>query len=98
MIAPCLHSADDHLELQIGIVLIQTNLIIRSRIVIVKIHRAPFDVEDSIGRAARYRGKDTATAGEVCAAAQTDIGALILPHREDGEVKWPHVGRWRQTG
>jgi len=52
MIAACLDCANDHLELQSGIVFIQTDLIIRGRTVIIKIDRAPFDVEDSIGRAA----------------------------------------------
>ena len=60
MVAARLNGADDYLELQVGIAFIQAYLKIRGRIVIVKIHRAPFDIEDSIGRAARYRGKDTA--------------------------------------
>ena len=34
---------------------------------------------------------------EVSAPTQADIGALILPQREDGEVIRPDVGRSRQT-
>ena len=36
--------------------------------------------------------------GKLAQPAQTEIGALILPHREDGEVIRPDVGRRRQTG
>ena len=79
--------ADDDLELQVGIVLIQANLVILRRIVVVEQHRAPFNVEDTVRRAARDRGEDTAVStGEAGAAAQAEIGALVLPNTEDGEV------------
>ena len=57
------------------------------RIVVVEEHRAPFNVEDTVRRATRDRGEDTAVStGEASAAAQAEIGALVLPHTEDGEV------------
>ena len=60
------------------------------RIVVGKQHRAPFDVEDTIRSAARDRREDTAVSTrETRAAAQTEIGSLILPHGEDGEVIRP---------
>ena len=89
---------DDHLELQVRIVLIQAYLIVLCRSVVGKEHRAPFDVEYTVRRGARYRGEDTAVStGEARAAAQTEIGALILPHRKDCEVIRPDVGWRRQT-
>jgi hypothetical protein len=97
MVAASLNSTDDHLELQVGIVFVQPDLVVRGRIIIVKVHRAPFDVEDSIGRTARNRGEDTAvSARETCATRQT-IRTLVLPHREDGEIERPDVGWRRQT-
>ncbi len=98
MIAARLNSADDHLELQVGIALKQLCFKIRRRRVIGKIHSAPFDIEDSIGRSACDRSEDTAVStGEVRAAGQTEIGPHILPHREDGEVIRSDIGRRRQT-
>src|SRR6267142_1304981 len=85
---------DDHLELQVRIVLIQAYLVVLCRTVVGKEHRAPFDVEYTIRRAARYRGEDTAVStGEARTAAQTEIGSLILPHRKDCEVIRPLI-RW----
>ena len=98
MIGAGVERADDYLELQVGIVLIQTSLKILRRRVVGKQHGAPFDVEDTVRRCARDRGEHTAVStGEACAAAQTEIGAHILPHREDGEVIRPDVWRRRQT-
>ena len=52
MVAARLNSADDHLELQVRIVFIQTRFKVRRRSVIGKIHGAPFDVKDTVRRAA----------------------------------------------
>ena len=63
---------DDHLELQVRIVLIQPDLEVLPRCVVGKKHRAPFDVEDAIRRNARDRGENTAVSTrETRAAAQT---------------------------
>ena len=85
---------DDHLELQVRIVLIQAYLVVLCRTVVGKEHRAPFNVEYAVRRGARYRGEDTAVStGEAGTAAQTEIRSLILPHRKDCEVIRPLI-RW----
>jgi hypothetical protein len=86
MVAACLNGADDYLELQVGIAFIEPYLKIRGRIVIVKIHRAPFDIEDSIGRTAAYRSVNaTGSAGET-GAARLRIGAQVGPVWEDCNI------------
>lgn len=98
MVAARLNSADDHLELQVRIVLKQTRFKVRRRSVIGKIHSAPFNIEDTVRRCAGDRRKHTTVStGEARAAAQAEIGAQVLPHREDCEVIRPDVGRSRQT-
>jgi hypothetical protein len=52
MIAAYLNSADDYLELQVRIVLVQACFKIRRRRCIGKIHGAPFNIEDTVRRAA----------------------------------------------
>jgi hypothetical protein len=52
LVATGLDSAEDYVKPLVGIILIQPNLEIRGLIVIGKIHCAPFDVKDAIGRAA----------------------------------------------
>ena len=91
-------SAEDKINPIIGIVLIQSSLKIRGLTVIVEIYGAPFNVEDAVRRSTRDRGEHAASAGEVRAAAQTYIGAIIAPDRKDRVVKGPDVGWRRQTG
>ena len=52
VIAAHLSVADNHLELQVRIVLIQTRFEIRRRRCIGKIHSAPFNIEDTVRRTA----------------------------------------------
>ena len=52
MVATGLDSAKDDVKPLVGIILIETDLEIRGLVVIGKIHCAPFDVKDAIGRAA----------------------------------------------
>jgi hypothetical protein len=52
LVAAWLNGTKDEIEPLAGIVLIQAHFKVRRLIVVVKIHRAPFNVEDSIGRAA----------------------------------------------
>src|SRR6059058_4721190 len=90
---------DDDLEGLKRIVLIQAHLKILRRRVISKKHSAPFDVKDTIRRAARDRGEHTAvSAWETRAAAETKICAHVLPQSEDGVVVWSNIWRRRQTG
>ena len=90
---------DDYLERFKRIVLIQAHLKILRRRVISKKHSAPFDVKDTIRRAARDGGEYTAvSAWETRAAAETKICAHVLPQSEDGVVVWSNIWRRRQTG
>ena len=52
MVAASLNSADDHLELQVRVVLIQACFKIRRRRGIGKIHGPPFNIEDTVRRTA----------------------------------------------
>ena len=54
MVAAWLNSADDHLKLQVRIVLIQARFKVRRSSVIGKIDCAPFNVEYAVRRAPRY--------------------------------------------
>src|SRR4029077_14537817 len=68
------------------------------RTVVGEQHRAPFDVKDAVRRCARYRGEDTAcSTTETGAASQTNVRAHVLPHRENGVVIRPNIGRRGQT-
>jgi len=60
-----------------------------------KIDGAPLDVEDTIGRSARYRGVNAAGATRVSRAANPAqvVRSLVVPIRQDRVV----VGRPRQT-
>ena len=53
-----------------------------------EIHRAPFDVEDTIGRSARYRGVNAAGATRVSCTANPAqiISSLVVPIRHDRVV------------
>ena len=69
-----------------------------------EIHRAPFDVEDTIGRSARYRGVNAAGATRVsCAANPAQIvSSLVVPIRHDrvvmAEPRQADVGKVRSRG
>jgi hypothetical protein len=52
LIAAVLDSAEDYVKPLVGIVLVQTHLMIRRQSAIVEVRCAPFDVEDAIGRGA----------------------------------------------
>jgi hypothetical protein len=97
LIAPRLHRPEDHIEPLVWIILIQARLKIRRHSGIGEIHCAPFNVEDAIGRTARHRRKDTATAGEVRTTIADYIGAHIRPKRENGVVIRTLIGWRRQT-
>jgi hypothetical protein len=101
MVAAWLNSADDHVETQVVIwptVLIQTRFKVRRRRVIGKINSAPFNIEYAVWRCARYRREDTAcSTRETGAASQTNVRAHVLPHRENGVVIRPNIGRRGQT-
>jgi len=65
----------------------QADLEIRPRGVVTKEHRAPFDVEDPVGRSARYRSVNTAVPARISrATAQARVGAQILKQQMNGEV------------
>ena len=98
VIAAHLSVADNHLELQVRIVLIQTRFEIRRRRRICKIHGAPFNIEDTVRRTARYRCKHTAGSTRESRAARLYIGLQVLPHWEHAEIIRPDVGRRGQTG
>src|ERR1700730_5616207 len=90
---------DDYLDRLKRIVLIQAHFEILRRRLISKKHGAPFDVKDSVRRAARDGGEHTAvTAGETRAAAETKICAHVLPQSENGVVVRSNIWRRRQTG
>lgn len=92
---------DDYVEAQVvrRRTFIQAHLKILRRVVVIKQHRAPFNIEDTVRRTARNRGEDTAVStGETRAAAQAKIRSHILPYAEDGEVIRALIRRRRQTG
>jgi len=93
LIAARLDSAEDKIKPFAGIILIQSHLEIRRLIVIGEIHRAPFDVKNTIGRAAGDRGKDATAAGEGRTTLAHNVGAIIAPDTENGVVIWTLV-RW----
>lgn len=62
--------------------LVQSHLEVRLRGWGGEIDRAPFDVEDTVGRSARDGREDTASAVGVTRAASVCIGAQVVPIRE----------------
>ena len=80
-IAAC-RIAVDHIEPVL--VLIQPQLEIGRASRIVEINRAPFDIEDPVGRSARNRGEDTA-------GATRESRAPAFAHRCAGH---PNTGKW----
>ena len=78
------HRAVDHIEA--GLPLIQSNLKVGRRAGIGEIHRAPFDVQDTIGRSTGHRRVNAAGATWISRTAALCIGAQVVPVREDGGV------------
>jgi hypothetical protein len=80
------HYAVDHVEAELPFV--QPHFVVGLLGGVGEIHRAPFDVEDTIGRSARYRGVDAAGATRVRRAANPAqiISALVIPIRHDRVV------------
>ena len=92
--------AIDHLELEVGVALIQTHLEIVRRGSGTGIigSRPPLDIEYPIWRASTNRGKHTTVPAVVTATTTSGIvGAQILPRSEDREIIRPNVWRRRQT-
>ena len=63
--------------------LIQPQLVVSHHGDIGKVDRAPFDIEDPVGRCARYRREDAASSTRESRAPGLRIGALVIPIRED---------------
>src|SRR5438309_10643725 len=90
---------DDDLERLKRVVLIQPHLKVLRRRVISKKHSAPFDVKDTVRRAACDGAEHTAvSAWETRAAAETKICAHVLPQSENGVVVGSDIWGRRQTG
>ena len=84
--------AVDHVEARLSF--IQPQLVIGRLVDIGEVHRAPFDVEDTIRRSAGYRGEDTACPTRETGAAGVYIRALVVPIGEDRVVV---VGPWQRA-
>ena len=78
------HRAIDHIKPALS--LIQPQLVVGPHGDIGKVNRAPFDIEDPVGRCARHRGEDAAGSTRESRAPAVCIGALVIPVREDGVV------------
>ena len=78
------HRTPDHIKAILT--LIQPQFVVSSRGRSSKIHSAPFDIEDPVGRSARHRGEDTAGSTRESRAAAVSIGALVIPVGKDGVV------------
>jgi hypothetical protein len=78
------HRAIDHIE--VSLPLIQPQFVVSRRGRSSEVNSAPFDIEDPIGRSARYRDEDTAGSARESRARGVCIGALVIPVGEDGEV------------
>jgi hypothetical protein len=48
-----------------------------------KVNGAVFNIEDPVGRSARYRGENTAGSARESRAPALRIGALVVPIRQD---------------
>ena len=75
------HCAVDHIEARLP--LIQPYLEVGSLGIVGEVHSVPFDVEDAVGRRAFDSGEDTTPVWKGRAAAQTYVGAQIVPVRVD---------------
>ena len=91
--------AIDHLELEVGVALIQTHLEIVRRGSGTGIigSRPPLDIEYPIRRVSTNRSEHSTGRAVVTATSRGISGAQILPERENGEVIRPNVWRRRQT-
>jgi hypothetical protein len=79
-------AVDDFANLT-GVVLANAQLEVAPRGVVTKEHRAPFDVEDPVGRSARYRCENAAGPTRIArATAQARVSAQILEQRMNGKV------------
>jgi hypothetical protein len=76
--------APDHIKAILP--LIQPQLVIGPHGDIGEVNRAPFDIEDPVGRSARHRGEDAAGATRESRAPALRIRALVVPVREDRVV------------
>jgi hypothetical protein len=74
--------------------LIQPQFVVGPHGDIGKVDRAPFDIEDPVGRSARNRGENAAGSTRKSRAPGLRIGALVVPVGEDGEVVG---GPWQRT-
>lgn len=92
-VAVC-HRAVDHIKAVLS--LIQPKLVVRHQGRAGEIHSAPLDVENSIGRTARYRGEDSAGTARKTCAASLRIRAQVVPIWKDGVIvrrpRQAHVG------
>ena len=86
------HRAIDHIKPALS--LIQPQLVVGRHGDIGKVNRAPFDIEDPVGRTARHRCEDTAGSTRKSRAPGLRIGALVIPVREDRVVVG---GPWQGT-
>jgi len=78
------HRAIDHIKPALS--LIQPQFVVGPHGDIGKVDRAPFDIEDPVGRTARHRCEDTAGSTRKSRAPALRIGALVIPVGEDGVV------------
>jgi hypothetical protein len=87
------HCAVDHIKAWLP-PFVQPQLEVSSRGRGSEVNSAPFDIEDPVGRSARNRGEDTATATRESRAPGVCIGALVVPVGEDRVVV---TGPWQRT-
>ena len=79
------HRAPHHIKATLP-ALIQPQLVVSRRRRISEVNSSPFDIEDPVGRSARYGREDTAVATRESRAPAVCIGALVIPVGEDGVV------------
>jgi hypothetical protein len=87
----------------VSLPLIQPQLVVSHHGDIGKVDRAPFDIEDPVGRCARYRREDAASSTRESRAPGLRIGALVIPIREDrlivtGPRQRTDIGKGRVRG
>ena len=97
MIAAGLYCPEDDVEAVVRIILKQAYLEVRRLIVIVEVHRSPFNVEDAIGRASRYRCKHTASSGKVRTTFPYNAQVEVAPWAKYRVIKGTDVCRSRQA-
>ena len=86
------HRAIDHIKPALS--LIQPQLVVGPHGDIGKVNRAPFDIEDPVGRSAGYRREDAAGSTRESRAPAVCIGALVIPVGKDGVIVG---GPWQRT-